>query len=278
MIRNVFRIRCKSFFYALPPLFTFCKEKFERLLTIFLRLFLNLQKDENIKVIYITNNQLINHLTTKLMKKMKQMALAVLLMPLLFACSGGSSTDTNLYGSLPEKYEKFMQEKADLKKQAENIKTEADKKELIEKSEKMQAEWKVKIEECAKTLNGKPIEVEKCNFTITTPLSLEFTDFYSNSNLTPSFKINGEATATSDMKTGNDFILPSENVYLVGYNAEGQEVYKTLVGNIAAENVDGKAFVKAGTPVEFKKLKFSKSDIENGCKDAKTYKLELKRL
>lgn len=278
MIRNVFRIRCKSFFYALPPLFTFCKETFERLLTIFLRLFLNLQKDENIKVIYITNNQLINHLTTKLMKKMKQMALAVLLMPLLFACSGGSSTDTNLYGSLPEKYEKFMQEKADLKKQAENIKTEADKKELIEKSEKMQAEWKVKIEECAKTLNGKPIEVEKCDFTITTPLSLEFTDFYSNSNLTPSFKINGEATATSDMKTGNDFILPSENVYLVGYNAEGQEVYKTLVGNIAAENVDGKAFVKAGTPVEFKKLKFSKSDIENGCKDAKTYKLELKRL
>lgn len=278
MIRNVFRIRCKSFFYALPPLFTFCKEKFERLLTIFLRLFLNLQKDENIKVIYITNNQLINHPTTKSMKKMKQMALAVLLMPLLFACSGGSSTDTNLYGSLPEKYEKFMQEKADLKKQAENIKTEADKKELIEKSEKMQAEWKVKIEECAKTLNGKPIEVEKCDFTITTPLSLEFTDFYSNSNLTPSFKINGEATATSDMKTGNDFILPSENVYLVGYNAEGQEVYKTLVGNIAAENVDGKAFVKAGTPVEFKKLKFSKSDIENGCKDAKTYKLELKRL
>lgn len=278
MIRNVFRIRCKSFFYALPPLFTFCKEKFDRLLTIFLRLFLNLQKDENIKVIYITNNQLINHLTTKFMKKMKQMALAVLLMPLLFACSGGSSTDTNLYGSLPEKYEKFMQEKADLKKQAENIKTEADKKELIEKSEKMQAEWKVKIEECAKTLNGKPIEVEKCDFTITTPLSLEFTDFYSNSNLTPSFKINGEATATSDMKTGNDFILPSENVYLVGYNAEGQEVYKTLVGNIAAENVDGKAFVKAGTPVEFKKLKFSKSDIENGCKDAKTYKLELKRL
>lgn len=212
------------------------------------------------------------------MKKMKQMALAVLLMPLLFACSGGSSTDANLYGSLPEKYEKFMQEKADLKKQAENIKTAADKKELIEKSEKMQAEWKVKIEECAKTLNGKPIEVEKCDFTITTPLSLEFTDFYSNSNLTPSFKINGEATATSDMKTGNDFILPSENVYLVGYNAEGQEVYKTLVGNIAAENVDGKAFVKAGTPVEFKKLKFSKSDIENGCKDAKTYKLELKRL
>lgn len=278
MIRNVFRIRCKSFFYALPPLFTFCKEKFERLLTIFLRLFLNLQKDENIKVIYITNNQLINHLTTKLMKKMKQMALAVLLMPLLFACSGGSSTDTNLYGSLPEKYEKFMQEKADLKKQAENIKTEADKKELIEKSEKMQAEWKVKIEECAKTLNGKPIEVEKCDFTITTPLSLEFTDFYSNSNLTPSFKINGEATATSDMKTGNDFILPSENVYLVGYNAEGQEVYKTLVGNIAAENVDGKTFVKAGTPVEFDNVKFSKSDIKNGCKDAKTYKLELKRL
>ena len=211
------------------------------------------------------------------MKKMKKMALAVLMMPLLLACSGGSSTDANLYGSLPEKYEKFMQEKADLKKQAENIKTEADKKELIEKSEKMQAEWKVKIEESAKALNDKPIEVEKCDFTITTPLSLEFTDFFSNSNLTPSFKINGKATATSDIKTNNDYILTSEKVYLVGYNAEGQEVYNTLVGNIDAENVDGKAFVKAGTPVKFEHLIFSKSDIENGCKDVKVFKLEVKQ-
>ena len=207
---------------------------------------------------------------------MKQMALAVLLMPFLFACSGGSSTDTNLYGSLPEKYEKFMQEKADLKKQAENIKTEADKKRFLEKSEKLNKKWKEKLEATAKDLNGKPIEFAESQFEVTSPVSLEFEEFSSSSALTPKFKVNGEAKAASDITTDQKYYYSTENVYITGYDAEGKQVYKARVGSVEVQDADGKLLVKAGTPVKFDKLGFGKADVE-GSKLAKSYKLEMVR-
>ena len=65
------------------------------------------------------------------MKIIKLMALAAILMPLLFSCSGGSSS-AGMLGQLPDKYAQFTEEKAELKKEAENIKTEADKKRFLE--------------------------------------------------------------------------------------------------------------------------------------------------
>lgn len=59
------------------------------------------------------------------MKIIKLMALAAILMPLLFSCSGGGSS-AGMLGQLPDKYAQFTEEKAELKKEAENIKTEAD--------------------------------------------------------------------------------------------------------------------------------------------------------
>lgn len=70
------------------------------------------------------------------MKIIKLMALAAILMPLLFSCSGGGSS-AGMLGQLPDKYAQFTEEKAELKKEAENIKTEADKKRFLEKSEKL---------------------------------------------------------------------------------------------------------------------------------------------
>lgn len=66
------------------------------------------------------------------MKIIKLMALAAILMPLLFSCSGGGSS-AGMLGQLPDKYAQFTEEKAELKKEAENIKTEADKKRFLEK-------------------------------------------------------------------------------------------------------------------------------------------------
>lgn len=97
------------------------------------------------------------------------MAVAALFMPLLFSCSGGSSSKNNLLGAIPDQYAQFVEEKAEIKKEAENIKTAEDKKALIEKSEKMTAKWKEKMEESAKALSGKPVEIAECNFNITEP-------------------------------------------------------------------------------------------------------------
>lgn len=112
------------------------------------------------------------------MKILKMMAVAALFMPLLFSCSGGSSSKNNLLGAIPDQYAQFVEEKAQIKKEAENIKTAEDKKALIEKSEKMTAKWKEKMEESAKALSGKPVEIAECNFNITEPLSLEFDEFF----------------------------------------------------------------------------------------------------
>lgn len=140
---------------------------------------------------------------------------------------------------------------------------------------KMTAKWKEKMEESAKALSGKPVEIAECNFNITEPLSLEFDDFFSKSDLKPKFNIKGTAVAKADTQTELNYVLKSIPVYLVGYDAEGKEVFKTKAGYVDVEDVNGKAFIKANTPVKFDPVRFGESDIE-GSKTAKTYKLEVK--
>ena len=202
------------------------------------------------------------------------MAVAALFMPLLFSCSGGSSSKTNLFGALPDQYAEFLEDKANIKKEAENIKSAEDKKALIEKSEKMTAQWKDKIEESAKALSGKPVEIADCAFNVTDPISLEFKDFFSKSRLTPSFNLKGAAVAKADVQTEADYVLKTIAVYLVGYDAEGKEVYKSKVGTVDVENVNGKALLKPNTPIQFDVIHFGESDIA-GSKAATTFKLEI---
>ena len=67
---------------------------------------------------------IINHLTNRnIMKIIKLMALVAIFMPLLFSCSGGSSS-SGMFGLLPDKYGKFVEEKAKIEKEAENINSE----------------------------------------------------------------------------------------------------------------------------------------------------------
>lgn len=209
------------------------------------------------------------------MKILKMMAVAALFMPLLFSCSGGSSSDNKLFGAIPDQYAQFLEDKAKIKEEAKNIKTAEDKKALIEKSEKMTEKWREKIGDSAKALSGKPIEIAECDFNVTEPMSLEFEDFFSKSDLTMNFKLKGAAAVKADTKTELDYVRKSLQVYIVGYDAEGNEVYKTKAGFVDAENADGKVLLKANTPVKFDYIHFGKSDVE-GSKAAKTYKLEVK--
>lgn len=209
------------------------------------------------------------------MKIIKLMALVAIFMPLLFSCSGGSSS-SGMFGSLPDKYGKYVEEKNKIEKEAENIKSEAEKKELIEKSEKLKKEWKVKIEKSAKELDGKPINIAECQFSVTSPISLEFNDFHSEARLIPSFEVDGEAKAAADINTDVDYVMNQEPVNIVGYDAEGKQINKNRIGHITVENVDGKIFIKADTPIQFDSVIFNESDLESD-KNVKSFKLELLR-
>lgn len=208
------------------------------------------------------------------------MALVAALVPMLFSCSGGSgssSSAASLFGSLPGVYEQYQAEKDQLSEEAKNIKSEADKKKLIEKSEKMQEKWGPKIEESAKALDGKPIEFAESDVKITEPLSLEFDGFTSSkSDFLPKFKVNGAAETASEINTEAVYLSSTEQVYIVGYNAEGEQVYKVKAGFVSAENVDGKAVVKAAEPVTFTSVCFSAKEVAD-YSAAKTLKLEVIR-
>lgn len=213
------------------------------------------------------------------MKSIKTLALVVALMPMLLSCSGGSgsSSESPLFGSLPGVYAKFQTEKDKIKEEAKNIKSEAEKAELIKKSEKMEEKWSAKIEESAKALDGKPIELAESDIKVTQPLSLQFDGFSSGkSDLLPKFRVNGSAETASDINTDGVYVGVSESVYIVGYNSEGTEVYKIKVGFVPSENVDGKAVVKAGTPISFDVVHFSSKYLED-YEAAKTLKLEVCR-
>lgn len=207
----------------------------------------------------------------------KWIASVAILMPMLFSCSGGAgSSSTLLFGSLPDVYGKFQAEKDKISEEAKNIKSEAEKAKLIEKSEKMQEEWSQKIEDSAKALDGKPIEFAESDIKVTEPLSLEFDGFFSKSSMNPKFKINGSAEVANEITTDNDYVLPSEKVCIVGYNTEGQQVYKISVGSVPVENVDGKVVIKAGTPVKLDSFSYAPSEAEE-YKAAKSLKLEVVR-
>lgn len=65
------------------------------------------------------------------MKTFKSMAFFAILMSLMFSCSGGGSTsDSTLFGPLPEYFEQISAEQAKLKEEAKNIKSEAEKPSL----------------------------------------------------------------------------------------------------------------------------------------------------
>ncbi len=205
---------------------------------------------------------------------LKLMVLAAIFLPAMLSCSGGSKTP--LFGSLPEVYSKFQAENNALMEEAKNIKTDKEKEALIKKSSEMKEKWTAKIEESAKNLDGKPIEFAEGNFKVTQPISLQYDGFANKSKLTPKFNINGAAEAAADITTDIEYFSAKRTVSIVGYDAEGQEVFKQSAGSVDVENNGGYIFVPAGTPIVFSTLYFSDSKVD-GYLEAKTIKLELLR-
>uniref|UniRef100_UPI00307AC412 hypothetical protein n=1 Tax=Prevotella sp. TaxID=59823 RepID=UPI00307AC412 len=119
-------------------------------------------------------------------------------------------------------------------------------------------------------------EIAECQFSVTSPISLEFKDFHSEARLIPSFKVNGEAKAAADINTDVDYVMNQEPVNIVGYDAEGKQINKNRIGHITVENVDGKIFIKANTPIQFDSIIFNESDLESD-KNVKSFKFELLR-
>lgn len=197
-------------------------------------------------------------------KKMLSLLLGALVMlPMMVSCSGEGSSKSP-FGSLPEVYEGYLQAGEKLKKEAEKIKTDEDKAKYLEKSEKLKAEWAGKIEKAAKKLDGKIIHFEEGEFTVSEPISFQFNDISEKAYLHAVFNFVGSAVTADDTILARDFYASNASVKMVGYDSEGQELFRTNVGVIDCQEKEGKSFIPKGTPIKFNFFQF-------GGKDAPTY-------
>lgn len=80
--------------------------------------------------------------------------------------------------------------------------------------------------------------------------------------MTPYYGVDGQAVAAADIVPASALPQNSYNVYIVGYDADGKEVFESKDGFIAAQKEGDKAVIKAGTPVKLDQLQFSPKKIE----------------
>lgn len=203
------------------------------------------------------------------MKKFLLIAMAGFAMTLA-SCSGSGSGKSALFGSLPSEYANMMAESDKLIEEAKNIKTAEDKQKLIEKSQKMDEKWSAKLEKTAKSLDGKEITLVEDFFKVTEPISLTFEELVGN-DLEPRFRVNGSAETIESITIESGY-LAYRTVYIAGYDAEGNEVFKSDVGSVKGTFANNVLEIPAGTEVEFTTLSFNDSYVDK-YPEAKTLKL-----
>lgn len=189
----------------------------------------------------------------------------------LSSCGGsGSSTDSCLiFGDVPGLYADYQTQYDKIKQSAQN--SEADYKKTSAHIDELTEEYRAKIEEAGKKLDGQPIEVASGeDFRIVTPLSLTFKEFANNLNAV--FTVNGEIEAARDITIEvSESWLKSHDVQylrlplmLVGCDGQGVEVTAARIGSFKGfQAVDGKLVLPAGTKAELQTVPYNHNDYDD---------------
>lgn len=210
------------------------------------------------------------------MKLFKHLAVSsAIALTILSSCSGGgaSKSESLLYGNLPAVHSEMQEAKNSIKEEFIAAKSESQGKDLIEKANKLEKEYSEKIEAAAKALDNREINFSEGDLKITAPVTLTYESFFSQSDMTPYFKVNGSAEAATDITFAGEHPLSGYNVYIVGYGPDNEELFASKVGMIDAEINGETAVIKAGTPVKFDRLQFSSNETDEYRKTA-SLKLE----
>lgn len=215
------------------------------------------------------------------MRNFKQMALVAIAIPLLLSsCGGGSgsSSDSKFFGNVPGIYAEMTAKDESLKEQFKNCSSEDEAKKVYAEAEAAEKEYSVKIEEAAKALDGKTIEIESTpEITVNSPITLTFDGFRSKTDMTPRFKLTGDAVAAQNyqseeskgLSTGGGDLTRykglSQHVYLLGFDDAGTQVFSQKVAYFPIDLItDTELGVKAGTNLKFEDFTINKKNCE-GC-------------
>ena len=181
---------------------------------------------------------------------------------LLTSCGSGSkSSDSMLFGSIPDAYLNYEKEIAALLEKAQ---TSTDIKELEninQKGEALKANIKGELEQAAQAWSGSTLDISVGeDLKIVAPVTVTF-DGFANST-SPKFALSGDVETTKEINanynqdllkyysTRQDQLL-TYGVLLVGLDEQGQEVVSQRVGSLQLSWANGQVVIAAGTKVKF---------------------------
>lgn len=197
------------------------------------------------------------------MKTLSHIAVCLLLISFMTSCGDGqSSSSSKLFGSIPGTLESYNSER-------ESIESSAGKdnyKEVSQKIDNLKEETTAKLEETAKSLNGKefPVAVSKSELKVEEPLTLEFKNVFSNLKAVE-FGLTGKIVAATDLALSipasdlkDDDLLGGSKVVITAYlpvhleflDKEENVVDTRTIGRFTADNNGETAVIKTGTPIE----------------------------
>lgn len=215
------------------------------------------------------------------MRNFKLMALIAIAMPLLLSSCGGdsgSSTKSKFFGNVPGIYAEMIAKDESLKEKFKNSSSEDEAKKIYAEAEAAEKEYSVKIEEAAKALDGKTIEIESTpEITVNSPVTLTFDGYQSKTDMTPRFKLAGDAVAAQNYQSeeskglsngGGDLTKYkglAQYVYLLGFDDAGTQVFSQKVAYFPIDLItDTELGVKSGTDLKFENFTINKKNCE-GC-------------
>lgn len=193
---------------------------------------------------------------------------------ILASCGGsGSSTEScMIFGDVPCIYADYQTQRDKIEESAQ--KSESDYKKASAQIDELKEQYRAKIEEAGKKLDGQPIEIASGeDFKVVKPISLSFKEFANNLNA--AFTVDGEIeTAKNITIEVSESWLKSHDVQylyvpllLIGCDEQGTEVTSARIGSFKGlQVVDGKLVLPAGIKAELQTVAYNKNDYDDYIK------------
>lgn len=205
------------------------------------------------------------------MKKFKQTMMALLGAVALTACSGGGSSSENclVFGEVPAIYADYQAQRDKIEESAQ--KSEASYKKASSQIDELKEQYRAKIEEAGKKLDGQPIEISTGeDFKVVSPVSLSFKEFANSVN--SMYDVKGDIETAKDINLDvTESWLRSHDVQylilplmLIGCDEQGTEVTSARIGSFKGfKVVDGKLVLPTGTKAQLETVPYSDNDYDN---------------
>lgn len=200
--------------------------------------------------------------------------ISLLAAAILASCggSGSSAESCMIFGDVPGIYADYQTQRDKIEESAQ--KSESDYKKASAQIDELKEQYRAKIEEAGKRLDGQPIEITPSeDFKVAKPISISFKEFANNLNA--AFTVDGEIEVAKNITIEvSESWLKSHDVQylympllLLGCDEQGTEVTSARIGVFKGfQVIDGKLVLPDGIKAELQTVAYNTNDYDNYIK------------